>query len=77
MNMSNTVETLTKMIIQLPESMQERVMEDVKTIVAEALDETHWHQLYQETSGRLSNVAKKVRSQVASGKAKPMDYDRL
>lgn len=75
--MSNNVETLTRMITQLPEGMQDRVIEDVKTIVAEALDEIHWQQLYQETPEKLSAAAKKVRSQVASGKAKPMDYDRL
>lgn len=75
--MSNNVETLTRMITQLPESMQDRVIEDIKAIVAEALDETHWQQLYQKTSERLSDAAKKVRLQVASGKAKPMDYDSL
>ena len=75
--MSNNVETLTKMITQLPESMQDRVIEDVKAIVAEALDETRWQQLYQKTPEKLSDVAKRVRSQVASGKAKPMDYDSL
>ena len=57
--------------------MQERVIEDFKTIVAEALDDANWQQLYEATSGKLSNMAKKVRSQIASGKAEPMDYDRL
>ncbi len=40
--MSDSVETLTRVITQLPESMQDRVIEDVKAIVAEALDETQW-----------------------------------
>ena len=75
--MSDSVETLTRVITQLPESMQDRVIEDVKAIVAEALDETRWQQLYQKTPEKLSDVAKRVRSQVASGKAKPMDYDSL
>ena len=75
--MSNNVETLTRMITQLPESMQDQVIEDVKIIVAEALDEIHWQQLYQKTPEKLSYAAKKVRSQVASGKIKPMDYDSL
>ena len=75
--MNNNVETLTKMITQLPESIQDRVVEDVKTIVAEALDESQWQQLYQERSEKLSVVAKEVRLQVESGKVKPMDYDVL
>ena len=75
--MNNNVETLTKMITQLPESIQDRVVEDVKTIVAEALDESQWQQLYQERSEKLSDVAKEVRLQVESGKVEPMDYDVL
>jgi len=75
--MNNTSETITKMIQSLPKSMQDRVLEEIKPIISEALDEAQWQMQYERKQDNLVAFAKEVKDEVAAGKAKPMDYERL
>ena len=76
-DMSAHVETLTKMISQLPANIKESVVNELKLIVSEALDEARWQNQYQTSRDKLAGIAAKVRSEISSGKAKPMDYREL
>ncbi len=75
--MNNASETITKMIESLPESMQDRVLDEIKPIISEALDEAQWKMQFERKQENLIAFAKKVKEEVAAGKAKPMDYERL
>lgn len=75
--MNANFETLTKMISQLPDNLQESIVEELKVIVSQALDEAHWQDQYQNSRNKLSAIAGKVRDEISAGKAKPMDYGKL
>jgi len=75
--MNETGQTIIKMIESLPFNIQERILRDVQAIVAEAFDESEWQSKFEKKEEKLIAVAKRVKKQVAAGKAKPMDYSRL
>lgn len=71
--MGNVSETINKMIETLPESMQYSILNDLKAIIAEKLDEAQWDAKFQNNPEALVAVAKKVKKEIAGGKPKPMD----
>ncbi len=75
--MNETGQTIIKMIESLPFNIQERILRDVQAIVADAFDEFEWQGEFEKKEEKLIAVAKRVKKQVAAGKAKPMDYSRL
>lgn len=70
-------ETITKMIESLPKSVQERVLEEIKPIISEALDEAEWQMEFEGSQENLVSIARKVKREIKAGKAEPMDYDKL
>jgi len=70
-------ETITKMIEALPESLQERVLEEIKPIIAEALDEAEWQMQFERSEEKMIAIARKVKGAIKEGKAEPMDYKKL
>lgn len=75
--MSETGQTIIKMIDALPLHIQERILREIRLIVADAIDESAWQNRYTLNEGKLIAVAKRVRQQIAAGKAKPMDHSKL
>lgn len=75
--MNETGQTIIKMIESLPFNIQERILKDLQAIVADAIDESDWQSKFEEKEERLIATAKRVKKQVAAGKAKPMDYSKL
>ena len=65
------------MISQLPANIKESVVNELKLIVSEALDEARWQNQYQTSRDKLAGIAAKARSEISSCKAKPMDYREL
>jgi DNA phosphorothioation-dependent restriction protein DptG len=70
------VNTIIKMIEQLPESDQERVAEHLREYLAELEDEEKWGETFSKSQDKLVYAAREARKQIAEGKSKPMDFDK-
>jgi len=75
--MNNVSETIAKMVQSLPESLQVIVLEKLKEIVAEKMDEAKWNMQFEQKQDQLIAAAKKVKEQIAAGKVEEMDYEKL
>jgi hypothetical protein len=75
--MSKATETAKKMIESLPEPAQERVVEELRTLVEDARDEAKWDELIERKKDGLVAAARKARKEIAAGKATEMDFDKL
>lgn len=65
------------MVESLPESLQNSVLDEIKVIITEKQDEVEWTRQYERKQKSLMSAAKKVREEIAAGKAEPMDYESL
>ncbi|HQU92705.1 MAG TPA: hypothetical protein PLK77_10435 [Pyrinomonadaceae bacterium] len=72
-----TIETVKKMLEALPDSVQERAIEHLREYLDEVTDEIRWDESFEKSSGRLADIAEGVKRDIATGKATPMDFDRL
>jgi hypothetical protein len=68
--MNNVTETI-------PESMQNSVLDEIQAIITEKHDELEWNIQFQQSQENLIAAAKKVKDEIATGLAKPMDYKKL
>ena len=75
--MNNVSETIEKMVQSLPESLQVIVLEELKEIVAEKVDETEWNMQFEQKHDQLIAPAEKVKEQLTAGKVEEMDYEKL
>jgi hypothetical protein len=75
--MSKAAETATKMIEFLPESVQDRVVEELRILVENVREEAKWDALIESKKDRLVAAARKARKEIAVGKATEMDFDKL
>jgi hypothetical protein len=75
--MSKATETATKMIESLPESVQDRVVEELRILVEDVREEAKWDALIESKKGRLVAAARKARKEIAAGKATDMDFNKL
>lgn len=75
--MSKTTETAIKMLESLPEDAQDRVVEALRDLVEEARDEARWDDLLEGKRAGLVAAARKARKEIAAGKAKEMNYNKL
>ncbi len=75
--MNNVSETIARMVQSLPESLQVIVLEELKEIVAEKIDEAEWNMQFEQKQDQLITAAKKVKEQIAAGKVEEMDYEKL
>jgi hypothetical protein len=71
------VNTIIKMIEQLPESDQERVAEHLCEYLADLEDEEKWEGVFARSQDKLVYAAREARNQLAEGKSEPMDFDKL
>ena len=75
--MSKATETVVKMIESLPEKAQERVVEELRNLVEDARDDARWNDLFERKKAGLVAAARRARKEIAAGKARDMDYDKL
>lgn len=71
------VNTIIKMIEQLPESEQNRLADHLREYLAELEDEQKWDESFAKSKDNLSYAAREARKQIAEGKSEPMDFDKL
>ena len=74
---SPAIVTMTKMMETLPEPAQDQALEYLRTYMAEMQSEQKWDRLFSQTQDKLIVAARQARKEIAEGKAKPMDFDRL
>lgn len=65
------VNTIIKMIEQLPEADQERVAEHLREYLAALEDEEKWDKAFAKTQDKLIYAAREARKQIAEGKSEP------
>ena len=75
--MSKASETAVKMIESLPEEAQEQVVKQLRGLVEEVRDNERWDALFERKRAGLVAAARKARKEIAAGKARDMDYDKL
>jgi hypothetical protein len=68
-----TFQTFSTMIDELPIEAQETLIEKIRPIVADMIDEYHWNRSYEKSSDKLEAFAVNVRQSVA----KPFVKSRL
>jgi len=71
------VNTIIKMIEQLPESDQERVAEHLREYLAELDDDEKWDEAFAKSQDKIIYAAREARKQIVEGKSEPMDFDKL
>lgn len=59
-------QTFITMINELPVDIQESLIEKIRPIVADMIDEYKWNRSYQKTSDKLEAFAKTVRQSNAT-----------
>jgi len=75
--MSQTIETVVKMMESLPEPAQNNVAEKLRNYIEDLQDDIHWDSLFDKTEKKLVEAAQKAKREIAQGKARPMDIDKL
>ena len=71
------VNTIIKMIEQLPESEQNRVADHLREYLADLEDEQQWDEAFEKSQDKLIYAAREARKQIEEGKSEPMDFDKL
>ncbi len=74
---SATIETLIKLVENLPEDQQTRVVEHVREYLDDLEDELRWEREFEQTRPQLRAAARRARQEIAEGRATPLDLDKL
>ena len=74
---SPQIETVEKMLQSLPEAAQERAVEHLREYILDLQDEMLWDDQFSRTEEQLIAAARRAKTEIAAGKAEPMDFDRL
>ena len=72
-----TIETVTKMLESLPDSVQHQAMEHLREYLEEVTDDLRWDESFARTADRLAEVATQARQQFLEGKTEPFDFNKL
>jgi len=74
---STVIVTVVRMLEELPEAVQNQIVEHMREYIEDIRDEARWEITYKETQGRLVSAARQAKREIADGQAKPLDYDQL
>ena len=74
---SSAIATVIKMMQSLPDATQNKVVEHLKEYLEDIYDEKRWDETFQMTQDKLVATATRVRQEISSGHAKPLDYEQL
>ena len=65
------------MMESLQESARQQVVDHLREYFEEVQDELRWDAVFEKTQPQLIAVARRAKREIASGQARPMDYDQL
>lgn len=74
---STAIVTVVRMLEELPESTQNRIVEHLREYIENLQDEARWESAFKESQSKLVAAARKAKREIADGQAKPMDFDQL
>jgi len=74
---SEAIATVVKMMESLPEPAQNQMVEHFRSYLMEVQDELRWDELFNKTQSKLVAMARLAKEQIAEGKARPLDYNKL
>ena len=65
------------MIESLPAVFQEKIVDQVRELIADLEDEESWQSSFDQTREQLLAFAQRAKQEIAEGKSFPMDYEQL
>lgn len=71
------ITTITKMLESLPEPVQERVVEHLREYLLDVADEEKWDELFRKTQTQIAEAARRVRQEIAEGRAGELNLENL
>jgi hypothetical protein len=74
---AEAIATLVKMLESLPETAQGQVVEHLREYIEDLRDEFRWDLSFEKTQKQLAATGRRAKQEIAEGRAKPMDFDRL
>jgi hypothetical protein len=74
---STAIVTVVRMLEELPESTQNRIVEHLRGYIEDFQDEAHWDSAFKKTQSKLVTAARQAKREIADGQAKPLDLDQL
>ncbi len=74
---SPAIITVIKMMESLPEDKQDKIVEYLREYIQDLQDEQKWNKSFNKSQDKLIAVAKLAKQQIAEGRVKPMDYNKL
>lgn len=74
---SPAINTVIKMMESLSKEKQNELVEHLREYIQDLQDELKWNESFDKSQDKLISAAKLAKQQIAEGKAKPMDYDKL
>lgn len=74
---SPAINTVIKMMESLSAEKQNELVEHLREYIQDLQDEQRWQESFNKSQDKLIAAAKLAKQQIAEGKAKSMDYDRL
>lgn len=74
---STAIVTLVRMLEDLPEATQNRIVEHLREYIEDLQDEFRWESTFGKTQSKLVAAARQAKREIASGQAKPLDLDQL
>ena len=69
---STAVVTVVKMMEDLPETAQDRVVEHLREYIDDLRNELQWDMLFEKTQQQLETAAKRAKQETAEGYAIPL-----
>ncbi|HEY9693422.1 MAG TPA: hypothetical protein V6D15_14515 [Oculatellaceae cyanobacterium] len=74
---SNAIATLVTMMESLPTDVQDRVLEHLREYIEDLQDELQWDKSFQKTQPQLIAAARRVKQEIAEGRAKQLNSNKL
>jgi hypothetical protein len=71
------INTIVKMMENLPEDAQDKVVDLLRGLIADIKDEADWEVSFKNSQEKLEAAAKRAREEILEGNATPMDFSRL
>lgn len=75
--MTPAISTITRMLEELPEETQDRVVDRLREYIEELQDEILWDKQFASTQPALIAAAQQARKERNAGLAKPLNLDQL
>jgi translation initiation factor 2B subunit (eIF-2B alpha/beta/delta family) len=74
---STAIATIVKMVEFLPDDLQEKVVDHIRSYIADLENEAQWDASFNRTQNSLVAAARQAKQEIAAGQSTPMDYDQL